>query len=145
MANLLRRLTLQLGDGPTAAQFECQLNRAEITDEPTTSEVVTFCGTETFPTASYKLNLEGFQDWQDVAGICEIIHDAYRTDPIAELDFEVALGGDPDATPAVPPAAFRSGQCKPTSDVSFGGTAGDPLAFTQVLDIVGTPAETALA
>ena len=44
-----------------------------------------------------------------------------------------------------PAAAWRSGQCKPTSDVSFGGTAGSPLAFEQVLSVVGTPAETALA
>ena len=133
MATLIRTLKMQLG----ADQFECQLNRAEVTDEPTTSEVQTFCGTETFPTAAYKLNLDGFQDWTDVDGLCEIIHTAYRTDPIAEIDFEVALGE--------PASAWRSGQCKPTSDVSFGGTAGDPLAFSLVLDIIGTPAEVALA
>lgn len=137
MATLLKKLTLQLGSGPTATSFECQLNRAEVTDEPSTTEVQTFCGTETFATAAYKLNLEGFQDWTDVAGLCAIIHDAYTADPVQELDFEVALGE--------PAAAWRSGQCKPTSDVPFGGSAGDPLAFTQVLDIVGTPDETALA
>lgn len=133
MATLIRTLKLQLG----ADQFECQLNRAEVTDEPTTSEVQTFCGTETFPTAAYKLNLDGFQDWTDVDGLCDIIHTSYRTDPIAEIDFEVALGE--------PASAWRSGQCKPTSDIAFGGTAGDPLAFSLVLDVVGTPAETALA
>jgi hypothetical protein len=133
MATLIKTLKMQLGD----SQFECQLNRAEVTDEPTTSEVQTFCGTSTFPTAAYKLNLDGFQDWTDVDGLCEIIHDAYKTDPIAAIDFEVALGE--------PAAAWRSGQCRPTSDVSFGGTAGDPLAFSLVLDVEGTPAETALA
>ena len=65
-------------------------------------------------------------------------HAAYTADPVAELDFEVALGESGSEK-------FRSGTCKPTSDVSFGGAAGSPLAFTQVLDIVGTPAETALA
>jgi hypothetical protein len=133
MATLLKKLTLQLGD----AQVECQLSRAEVTDEPTTSEAQTFCGTETFSTANYKLNLEGFQDWTDVDGVCKIIHDAYKTDPVGVIDYEVALGE--------PAAAWRSGQCKPTSDVPFGGTAGDPLAFTQVLDCTAAPAEVALA
>lgn len=133
MATLLKKLTLRLGDD----QFECQLSRAEVTDEPSTSEAVTFCGTETFSTPSYKLNLDGFQDWTDVDGICKIIHAAYVADPTQELDFEVALGE--------PAAAWRSGTCKSTSDIAFGGSAGDPLAFSQVLDIVGTPDETALA
>lgn len=137
MATLLKTLKLQLGSGPSAAQFECQLSRAEVTDEPSTEEAQTFCGTETFSTPAYKLNLAGFQDWTDVAGVCEIIHNAYVADPVTELDFEVALGE--------PAAAWRSGQCKPTSDVPFGGTAGSPLAFEQVLDIVGTPDEVALA
>lgn len=137
MATLLKTLKLQLGDGPTAAQFECQLSRAEVTDEPSTEEVETFCGTETFSSYAYKLNLAGFQDWTDVAGVCEIIHDAYTADPVGELDFEVALGE--------PAAAWRSGKAKPTRDVPFGGTAGSPLSFEQVLDIVGVPDETALA
>jgi hypothetical protein len=137
MATLIKTLKMQLGEGASAAQFECQLNRCEVTDEPTTSEVQTFCGTETFPSAAYKLNLDGFQDWTDVNGICDIIHTSYTTDPVAEIDFEVALGE--------PAAAWRSGVCKPTQDVSFGGAAGDPLAFSLVLDIVGTPAEVALA
>jgi hypothetical protein len=133
MATLLKKLTLRLGDD----QFECQLSRAEITDEPSTSSFQSFCGEETFSTSSYKLNLEGAQDWTDVDGICSIISTAYAADPVQEIDFEVALGE--------PAAAWRSGQCKPTSDVSFGGSAGDPLAFTQVLDVIGTPDRVALA
>jgi hypothetical protein len=132
MATLLKKLTLRLGD----EQFECQLNRAEVTDEPSTEEIETFCGTETFATASYKLNLEGFQDWTDVNGLCEIIADSYESDPVSEIEFEVALGE--------PAAAWRSGTCKPTSAPSFGGTAGSPLAFSQVLDIVGQPDKVAL-
>jgi hypothetical protein len=138
MATLLKKLTLQLGQGPTATQFECQLSRAEVVDEPETETATTFCGTETFATSAYKLNLAGFQDWTDVAGICEIIHDAYATEPVAELDFEVALGEGAGTK-------YRSGACKPTQDVPFGGEAGSPLTFEQTLDIIGTPAETALA
>jgi len=137
MATLIRKLTLKLGEGATALQYECQLNTAEVVDEPSTSEAQTFCGTETFATPAYKLNVAGFQDWTDVDGVCNIIHTAYTTDPVSEIDFEVALGD--------PAAAWRSGQCKPTGDVPFGGSAGDPLAFEQTLDVVGTPAEVALA
>lgn len=133
MATLLKTLKLQLGTD----QFECQLSRAEVTDEPSTEEVETFCGTETFSTAAYKLNLSGFQDWTDVDGICDIIHAAYIADPTGELNFEVALGS--------PASAWRSGACKPTADIAFGGEAGSPLTFEQVLSVVGTPAETALA
>lgn len=136
MATLLKTLKLQLGTGPTATQFECQLNRAEITDEPKTEEATTFCGVETFATPAYKLNLAGFQDWTDVAGVCAIIHEAYIADPVGELDYEVALGE--------PAAAWRSGKCKPTSDVPFGGEAGSPLGFEQVLDCTTRPSETAL-
>lgn len=132
MATLLKTLKLQLGTD----QFECQLSRAEVTDEPATEDITTFCGTETFSTAAYKLNLSGFQDWTDVDGICSIIHDAYVSDPVAAIDFEVALGS--------PAAAWRSGSCKPTADIAFGGEAGSALAFEQVLDIVGLPDEVAL-
>lgn len=132
MATLLKTLKLQLGTD----QFECQLSRAEVTDEPQTETVETFCGVEEFGTAAYKLNLSGFQDWTDVDGICDIIHAAYIADPVAELDFEVALGS--------PASAWRSGKAKPTADIAFGGTAGSPLTFEQVLSIIGTPAETAL-
>lgn len=137
MATLLKKLTLQLGSGPTAANFECQLNTAEVTDTPTTTDAQTFCGTETFSTPAYKLHLAGFQDWSDVDGICSIIHDAYASDPVTEISFEVALGD--------PAVAWRSGTCKPTADTAFGGAAGNPLAFDQTLDVVGTPDEVALA
>jgi hypothetical protein len=133
MATLIKTLKLQLGTD----QFECQLNTAEVTDEPSTEEVQTFCSTETFATPSYKLHLAGFQDWTDVDGVCEIIHDAYTSDPTAEIDFEVALGE--------PASKWRSGSAKPTSDMAFGGGAGSPLTFDVTLDVVGTPAETALA
>jgi hypothetical protein len=132
MATLLKKLTLQLG----ADQFECQLTTAEVTDEPTTEEFQSFCGTETFASSAYKLHLAGAQDWTDVDGICAIIHEAYVSEPVAEIAFEVALGE--------PPSKWRSGQCKPTADVPFGGVAGSPLTFDQTLDVIGVPDEIAL-
>lgn len=133
MATLLKKLTLRLG----ADQFECQLNTAEVTDEPTTEEFQSFCGTETFATPAYKLHLAGAQDWTDVDGICNVIHTAYITEPVAEIDYEVALGD--------PASEWRSGQCKPTADVPFGGQAGSPLQFDLTLDCTGRPDEVALA
>jgi hypothetical protein len=126
VATLLKTLTLKLD----ANSVECQLSRAELTDEPTTEEIETFCGTETFATPNYKLVLGGFQDWGDVTGVTEIIHDAYTADPTAEIDFILTVG-----------SATRTGTAKPTSDVPFGGEAGSALKFEQTLSVIGTPAE----
>lgn len=133
MATLIKTLTLQLAD----AQYECQLTTAEVTDEPSTTEFESFCGKETFSSPAYKLHLAGAQDWTDASALCDIIHDAYVADPTSEIDFEVALGS--------PASKWRSGQCKPTSDIAFGGAAGSPLLFDVTLDVVGTPDEVALA
>ena len=133
MATLIKTLKMQLG----TTQIECQLNTAEVTDEPSTEEIQTFCGTETFATPAYKLHLAGFQDWVDVDGVCDLIHSAYTADPTDEIDFEVALGE--------PASQWRSGSVKPTSDLTFGGAAGSPLTFDVTLDVVGIPAEVALA
>ena len=77
MATLLKTLTLKLDTN----SVECQLSKAELVDEPTTEDVQTFCGTDTFATPNYKLNLGGFQDWGTVTGVCEIVHDSYTADP----------------------------------------------------------------
>ena len=126
MATLLKTLTLKLD----ANSVECQLSKAELVDEPTTEEVETFCGTETFATPNYKLNLGGFQDWGDVTGVTEIIHDAYTADPTAEIDFILTVG-----------SATRTGTAKPTADVPFGGEAGSALKFEQTLSVIGKPVE----
>jgi hypothetical protein len=126
MATLLKTLTLELN----TQSVECQLSTAELVDEPTTEEVVTFCGTETFASPAYKLNLGGFQDWGDVTGVTEIIHDSYRADPVTPINFTLQVG-----------SATRSGTAKPTQDVPFGGQAGSALAFELTLDVVGTPTE----
>lgn len=127
MAYLIKTLTLTL-DGESV---ECQLDQAEIVDEPTTEEVATFCGTDTFAAPAYKLNLGGFQDWGDINAVCDIIHDAYKADPVSEIDFVLTVG-----------KRTRTGKAKPAQDVAFGGAAGSPLKFTTTLPIVGIPAET---
>ena len=126
MATLIKTLTLSLD----AVSVECNLDQAELVDEPTTEEVNTFCGTETFATPNYKLNLGGFQDWGAVDAVCDIIHTAYTTDPIASIAFSITVG-----------TKTRSGTAKPTQDVPFGGTAGSPLKFSVVLNVEGVPTE----
>jgi len=126
MATLLKTLTLKLD----ANSVECQLSKAELVDEPTTEEVETFCGTETFATPNYKLNLGGFQDWGTVTGVTEIIHDSYTADPVSPIDFVLQVG-----------TATRTGTAKPTQDVPFGGEAGSALKFELTLNVEGKPTE----
>lgn len=135
MATLIKTLTLRLGD----EQYECQLNTAEVVDNPTTEDIETFCGKETFATAAYQLHVAGFQDWVDATSICELIDDAYRADPTSELDYEIALG------PVGATQKFRSGQCKPINAPAFGGTAGSALTMDITMDCTDVPAKTALA
>lgn len=130
MATLIKTLKLKLGEGVGALQYECQLSKAVITDEPTTEDIETFCGKETFATPAYVLGLGGFQDWGDVDGVCQIIHAAYIADPVAEIDFVLQVG-----------TATRTGKAKPVKDVDFGGEAGSALKFETTLNIVGTPIE----
>jgi len=126
MATLLKTLKLKLDTNAV----ECQLSKAELVDEPTTEEVETFCGKETFATPNYRLNLGGFQDWGDVTGVTEIIHAAYTADPVAEIDFVLQVG-----------TKTRTGTAKPTADVPFGGEAGSALKFEQTLNVTGVPVE----
>lgn len=129
MAYLLRTVNLSLG----ATQVECQLSRAALVDNPSTEDAVTFCGTETFATPQYNLELAGFQDYGDVEAVCDMIHTAYKADPVSEIAFELVLGDV--STPGTYPA--RAGNCKPTQDLDFGGDAGSPLAFSVSLSVVG--------
>jgi hypothetical protein len=126
MATLIKTLTLTLD----STSFECQLDQAELVDNPTTEDVTTFCGTETFASPRYQLNLGGFQDWGDVNGVCDILHTAYIADPVSEIDFVLTVGGK-----------TRSGVAKPVADVPFGGNAGSPLKFSVTLDVIGTPVD----
>lgn len=130
MPTLIKTLKLSLDKGGVPTQFECQLDSVELVDEPETEDVTTFCGTESSSTPRYRLNLGGFQDWGDVAGVCEVLHAAYITDPISEIDFVVTVG-----------KATRTGVCKPVADIPFGGEAGSPLKFSVTLDVIGKPVD----
>lgn len=131
MAVLIKTLTLSLDTN----SVECQLSQATLVDEPETEEISTFCGKETFATPAYKLNLAGFSDWTDVEGVCTILHEAYKADPTAEVDFVLSLGKAPGAV------ATRTGVAKPTKDVDFGGESGSAMKFEVTLDVVGVPTE----
>lgn len=126
MATLIKTLSLTLD----SKSVECQLSQAALVDEPTTEEVNTFCGKETFASPAYKLNLGGFQDWGAVDAVCDILHTAYVADPVEPIDFVLTVG-----------TKTRSGTAKPNKDVDFGGDAGAALTFSTVLDVVGMPAE----
>jgi hypothetical protein len=93
-------------------------------------DVETFCGTDTFATPNYKLNLGGFQDWGTVTGVCEIVHDSYTADPVTPINFVLQVG-----------TATRTGTAKPTQDVPFGGDAGSALKFELTLAVEGSPTE----
>ena len=126
MANLIKTVTLSL-DG---TDVECQLSKMEIVDEPTTEEVETFCGKDVFATPAYKLNLGGFQDWGAASSVMDMLHTAYTSDPVAEIDFVAQVG-----------TKTRTGTAKPTQDVPFGGEAGSALRFDVSLAVVGVPTD----
>lgn len=125
-ATILKTLTLKL----ETVSYECQLTQAELVDEPTIETVETFCGKETSSIPAYKLTIGGLADWSAVNSVCGLIHTAYTTDPIGELDFVLTVGGK-----------TRTGVCKPTKDIAFGGEAGSPLKFSVELEVVGTPTD----
>jgi hypothetical protein len=105
---------------------ECQLTRAALVDNPDTEELTTFCGTETSAIPNYDLELSGFQDYGDAASVFDMLHAAYVSDPIGEIDFVLTVGGK-----------TRTGVAKPVADVPFGGDAGAALTGDITLDVVG--------
>jgi hypothetical protein len=122
----VKTLTLQLD----TEQVECQLTRAALVDEPTTEELTTFCGTESSSIANYNLELSGFQDYGQTQSLFDMLHTAYVTDPVAEIDFVLEVG-----------TKSRTGVCKPINDVPFGGDAGAALTGDITLDVIGTPTD----
>jgi hypothetical protein len=130
-----KTLKLTLG----AKEVHCALTRAALVDNPDTEELTTFCGTETSAIPNYSLEIGGFQDWdlstpgapgppvvEAYDAVCDILHTAYVTDPIAEIDCVLTVG-----------TATRTFTAKPVADVPFGGDAGSALAFDATLDVVG--------
>jgi hypothetical protein len=124
--NTIKTLTLTL----ETDSVECQLTRAALIDDPETEDITTFCGTESSSIANYNLELSGFQDYGQVTSLFDMIHTAYVTDPIAELDFVLTVGGK-----------TRTGKAKPTQDVPFGGDAGSALTGDVTLDVIGLPVD----
>lgn len=127
--NTIKTLTLTLDTD----QVECQLTRAALVDEPDTEELTTFCGTESSSLPNYNLELAGFQDYGAAQSVFDMVHTAYITDPIAEIDFVLTVGGK-----------TRTGTAKPTGDVPFGGDAGAALTGDIVLDVIGKPTDGAV-
>lgn len=125
--NTIKTLTLTLD----TTSVECQLTRAALVDAPTTEELQTFCGTETSSIPNYNLEVAGFSDWGVADSLCDLIHEAYVADPVAEIDFVLTVG-----------TKTRTGIAKPTNDPIFGGDAGAALTTdTITLDVVGTPTD----
>jgi hypothetical protein len=108
------------------ADVECQLTRAALVDEPETEELTTFCSTETSSTPNYNLELSGFQDYGEAESVFALLHTAYTTDPVAEIDCVLTVGGE-----------TRTFTAKPTNDPPFGGDAGSALNGDITLDVVG--------
>lgn len=126
-----KHLLLTLDD----KSVECQLSTAALTDTSSPEELTSFCGVEKVPAVpAYELAVSGWQDYglggtaPDIS-VCDLIHDAYTSEPIAEIDFELTVGG-----------ATRTGAVKPTQDLPFGGDAGI-LTFDTVLSVVGVPTD----
>ena len=130
--NTIKTLSLTFDDGlgGGATNVECQLTRAQLVDNPTTEDLTTFCGTESSSFSRYQLVLGGFQDYGSVEAVCDMLHAAYVADPVGEVDFVLTVG-----------TKTRTGVCKPTADVPFGGDAGAALTFDATLDVIGTPTD----
>lgn len=124
--NTIKTLTLSL-DG---TQVECQLTRAALVDNPVTEDITTFCGTESSSLARYQLECSGFQDYGQAESFFDLVHTAYTSDPVAEIDFVLEVGGK-----------SRTGTAKPTQDAPFGGDAGAALQGDVTLDVIGTPTD----
>lgn len=141
MVTTLKELTLRLDDGTDdVTEAHCQLTRCAIVDNPDSEDIVTFCGKTTSNNPVYTLELSGFADWEAAESVFELLHKSYRsfqdeTVPDQWVDFEVKIGT----------GSYRSGQCKPQNDVTFGGDAGSAMTSDITCDIDGTPDETALA
>jgi hypothetical protein len=124
--NTIKTLKLMLD----TTEVECQLTRAALIDNPDTEELTTFCGTETSSIANYDLELSGFQDYGQAESVFDILHTAYKTDPVAEIDFVLTVG-----------TKTRTGTAKPTGDAPFGGDAGAALTADITLDVIGVPTD----
>lgn len=137
MAIVIKTLSLTFD----AKNVECQLDQAELVDNPDTEEVQTFCGTETTATPNWSLNIGGFQDHGAVDAVCDLLHDAY----IDSVDNPTVAGSGEIAFVLTVGKKTRTGKAKPIADVPFGGQAGSPLKFSVELDVIGRPTDGTVA
>lgn len=120
--------TLKLTLDTTSA--ECQLSTAQLSDTSSPEELTSFCGVHKVAgVPAYELALSGWQDYGQAQSVCDLIHTAYVTDPISDLD--VVLTVD-DQT--------RTFTAKPTADIPFGGDAGI-LTFDTTLSVTSDIAD----
>lgn len=119
---VIKTLSLSLD---AVTEVECQLTRAALIDEPETEDITTFCGTTTSSSPNYNLEISGFQDYGEAESVFELLHTAYVTDPIAEIDCVLTVG-----------SATRTFTAKPINDAPFGGDAGSALNGDITLDVV---------
>ena len=124
--NTIKTLKLMLD----TTEVECQLTKAALIDSPTTETLTTFCGAEDSSIPKYNLELSGFQDYGQAEGVFDMLHEAYVTDPVAEVAFVLTVGGK-----------TRTGSAKPVNDTPFGGDAGAALTGDITLTVIGTPAD----
>jgi hypothetical protein len=116
-------------DPATLTDYSCQVTSATITASANSTDVpATFCepASSINVPSSFSLDIEGLQDWGAAESLSEytFIHDA------EQVAFAVYLDGatDPSAT----------GTCSLAAG-DYGGTAGEPLTFTQSFPILGYP------
>jgi hypothetical protein len=141
-ANYINTLELTLdpeeGTG-TPIEVHCQgTNIALVPRVEGGESVQTFCPEPvTIPgKTAHDLHIEGLQDWGMVGSLTEIIHAAWKRGADSDVDssdlinYVLTVG-----------SATRSGECRPATDVEFGGAAGSALTFTVDLPCVGTPTD----
>jgi hypothetical protein len=127
----LKTLTLEMDDGGTPLTVQCQLSQAQLVDNPQTSDLTSFCGTETFSTPRYSLELSGWQDYGTVESVFDMLHTSY-------LSFQTDATADkPIACTLAVGSKTRAFDAKPQNDPNFGGTAGDALTADVTLDVIG--------
>lgn len=141
--NYIKTIKLTLDDDAAGAgtpvEVECQLTNAQLVCDTSAGAetLTTFCGSQDVPgTSKYTLHLAGFQDWGSANAVADIIHAAFLNGQDSDtstsdlIDYVLTAG---DQT--------RSGQCRPATDVPFGGDAGSALTFDIDLPCTGTPTD----
>jgi hypothetical protein len=126
--SIVKTLTLTLD----TESVECSLTAATLVDEPEGAETLTtFCGSyDVAGTPKYALNIGGFQSYEAATDVCELLHTAYISDPVGEIDCVLAVG-----------TKTRTFTAVPSADPPFGGDAGAALTFETTLNLTTDPVD----